>query len=110
MGDDRDGEATGRVRLKKGLAQKELAEMVEVNEATVRNWERYETMPSQGQDRVRRLCAQLGLDFDDVQGQFPRTGRLRGSRTGATRELYSFQLFESVARGKQQQEHGRSGQ
>ena len=56
------------------MRQKDLASAIGMNEMTIANWERYETIPLRNRDRIHRLCHVLALDYQsmlDFLGQGP---------------------------------------
>ena len=65
------GEYIKKARLEKGLKQTDVARAISVDEMTVVNWERYETIPLRNHDKIQKLCATLGLNFESVTLTFP---------------------------------------
>lgn len=73
------GQYIRKARLEKGLRQVDVAELVGVDEMTIVNWERYETMPIRNHGKMHNLCVTLGLDFESIGVMFPYRGLLLGT-------------------------------
>ena len=65
------GQYIKRARLEKGLTQKEVACALGLNEMTIVNWERYETVPRRLQEKFDSLCGLLSIDGSQLQQTFP---------------------------------------
>ncbi|MBD3375769.1 helix-turn-helix domain-containing protein [candidate division KSB1 bacterium] len=60
------GDLIRKKRTEKGLYQKELAEILGVNEMTVVNWEKGRTVPIN--ENLKRIVNYFGLRIEDVKG------------------------------------------
>ena len=65
------GEYIKKARLEKDLKQTDVAKAINVDEMTIVNWERYDTIPLRNHDKIEKLCATLKLDYKSVALTFP---------------------------------------
>ncbi|MEO1351314.1 MAG: helix-turn-helix transcriptional regulator [Cyanobacteria bacterium J06635_15] len=59
-----------QLRKEKGLSQKTVAQELEINEQTVRNWEHGRTVPTLTVPQMKRLCKLLQLPIEQVPDNF----------------------------------------
>ncbi|MEM9815549.1 MAG: helix-turn-helix transcriptional regulator [Cyanobacteria bacterium P01_D01_bin.6] len=62
-----------QLRKKMGLSQKTVAQELEVNEQTVRNWEHGRTVPTLTIPQMKRLCKLLQLPIEAIPDKFGPT-------------------------------------
>ena len=67
--DDTFGQCIKKAQLEKGLSQKELARLAQVDEMTMVNWEKSKRLPQQYW-RVKDLCNVLEVIYQDVVESF----------------------------------------
>lgn len=58
------------------MKQVDVARAIGVDEMTIVNWEKYETMPMRNQHKIQKLCTTLGVSFEWIMGTFPYHGLL----------------------------------
>ena len=66
---DTYGKYIKKARLEKGLKQVDVARAIGVDEMTIVNWERYDTLPKR-KDKILRLCDCLGLNLQELIQRF----------------------------------------
>ena len=63
------GEYIRKVRLEKGLFQKDVARLAGLDEMTICNWEKLEGFPKR-YIKVRELCLALSLNYEELLKEF----------------------------------------
>lgn len=59
-----------QIRKELGLTQKQVADALHISEQTVRNWENGRTVPQLTVPQMKRLCALLQRNIDEVPDDF----------------------------------------